>query len=67
MKVKILAEERMKKMEKELKFLKERLNQQAVQSLRDEPVRRKMHGRGGGGGGGGDEDRDREGGRLRQQ
>ena len=53
MKVKILVKERMKKMEKELKFLKERLNQQAVQSLRDEPVRRKVHGRWGGGGGGG--------------
>ena len=45
MKVKILAEERMKKMDKELMFLKERLNQQPVQSLREKPVRKRMHGR----------------------
>ena len=62
MKVKILAEERMKKMDKELKFSKKRLNQQPVRSLWEKPVRRKEGrgeirigtgsdpGRGGGGG-----------------
>jgi hypothetical protein len=38
-KVKNLAEDRMKKMDRELKELRDRLNQQAVRSLRDEPVR----------------------------
>ena len=38
-KVKNLAEDRMKKMDRELKDLRDRLNQQAVRSLREEPVR----------------------------
>ena len=42
-KVKNLAEDRMKKMDRELKELRERLNQQAVRSLREEPVRSVDH------------------------
>ena len=38
MKVKNLAEDRMKKMDRELKELRDRLNQQAVRRLREDPM-----------------------------
>jgi len=38
-KVKDLADDRMRKMDRELKELRERLNQQAVRSMREDAVR----------------------------